>query len=77
MIERMNFTITGIELNVKCIKVIVYDDILTLLASKIKCIAINSLLDYSNRPSCIQYYKKRKTTTNPDCHKGCPLNLKL
>ena len=63
MIERLNLTILHIELNVKCIEVIVYNNKLTLLASKIKFIAINSLVDDWNRPSCIQYYKKRNSST--------------
>ena len=63
MIERLNLTILHIELNVKCIEVLVYTNKLTLLASKIKFIAINSLVDNSNRPSCIQYYKNAITHT--------------
>ena len=54
MITSLNMIMPTIKLDVRCIKDIVYSDMLTLLASNIKCIETNSLVDGSNTSSCIQ-----------------------
>ena len=54
MISSLNLTMLTIILDVRCIKDIVYNDMLTLLASNIKSIETNILVDDSNISSCIQ-----------------------